>query len=327
MRGAEVRKRDSHARHGNEEMGMEIIQNTTEFWLDTKTAVAIGKFDGIHKGHALLLSHILARKEKGLKAAVFTFHPSASVFFGKGSAEEITTRREKRKQFEKMGIDILIEFPLNAQTAATPPEEFVKKYLARQMKTAYLAAGEDVTFGDRGRGNKELLEQLSKECGYQLHIIEKLYRGDRQISSTYVREEVEKGDMVVAKELLGRYYSFEGRVEEGSRLGRKLGMPTLNLYPEKEKLLPPKGVYYSRVVLEDKIYSGITNIGKKPTVNDTDAVDVETYLYDFDRNVYGKEIVTELLRFKRPEQKFSGVAELKAQMERDIAEGRAFHGI
>ena len=314
---------------------MEIIQNTTEFLLESQTgadggkaagsAVAIGKFDGVHKGHIRLLSHILERKAEGLKAVVFTFSPSASVFFGRGGAEEITTRQEKRKLFEKLGIDILIEFPLNERTAATPPEEFVRKYLVEQMHTAYLAAGADVTFGYKGQGNKELLLKLADPCGYQVRIIDKLYYGDREISSTYVREEVEKGDMPMAESLLGRYYSFEGRVEEGSRLGRKLGMPTLNLYPEKEKLLPPKGVYYSRVTLEGEVYAGITNIGRNPTVNDTEAVDVETYLYDFDRNVYGKEIVTELLQFKRPERRFAGVEELKAQMERDIAEGRIFH--
>ncbi len=108
---------------------MEIIADTTEFWLES-SAIAIGKFDGIHKGHTALLSHILKQKENGQKAVVFTFYPSASVFFGGGSTAEITTRQEKRKLFEKLGIDILIEFPLNAQTAATPPEEFVKKYQA-----------------------------------------------------------------------------------------------------------------------------------------------------------------------------------------------------
>ena len=112
---------------------MEIIADTTELWLEG-SAIAIGKFDRIHKGHTALLSHILKQKENGQKAVVFTFYPSASVFFGGGSTAEITTRQEKRKLFEKLGIDILIEFPLNAQTAATPPEEFVKKYLAEQTE-------------------------------------------------------------------------------------------------------------------------------------------------------------------------------------------------
>jgi len=304
---------------------MEIICNTTEFQIEKQTAVAIGKFDGIHKGHRELLSHILRQKEQGLLAVVFTFHPSAAVFFGQSPGEEITTRQEKRKLFEEMGVDVLIEFPLNQETAATKPEEFVKRYLAGQMRTAYLAAGEDITFGRRGEGNRELLERLSEVFDYRLDIIEKMRDGSREISSTYVREEVEKGHMETVRRLLGRYYSFEGKVEEGRKLGRRLGMPTLNLYPPKEKLLPPKGVYYAMVCTEEGRYPGITNIGSKPTVNNTDTVSVETYLYGFEGDMYGKEIVTELLQFKRPEHKFSDVSELKRQMEADIEAGRAFH--
>lgn len=304
---------------------MEIICNTTEFQIRERTAVAIGKFDGIHRGHQELLSHILEQKQRGLPAVVFTFYPSAAVFFGQSSAEEITTREEKRKLFEKIGVDILIEFPLNQETAATEPVEFVRRYLAGQMRTAYLAAGEDITFGRKGEGNRELLEHLSGTYGYRLKIIKKMREGSREISSTYVREEVEKGHMETVEKLLGRYYSFEGKVEEGRKLGRRLGMPTLNLYPPKEKLLPPKGVYYAVVCTEEGRYPGITNIGRKPTVNSTEAVSVETYLYDFEGDMYGKEIVTELLQFKRTEQKFADVSALKSQMEKDIEEGRIFH--
>lgn len=304
---------------------MRIIHDTTEFQIERAAAVAIGKFDGLHRGHQKLLSHILGKKEKGLLSVVFTFHPSAAVFFGQSAGEELTTRQEKRKFFEKMGVDVLIEFPLNKETAATGPQEFVGRYLAGQMRTAYLAAGEDITFGYRGQGNRALLEKLSGVFGYEVKVIEKMREGSREISSTYVREEVEKGHMDMVKRLLGRYYSFEGTVEEGRKLGRRLGMPTINLYPPKEKLLPPKGVYFSRVYVQEAEYPGITNIGRKPTVNDTDAVSVETYLYDFQGDMYGKEIVTELLQFKRPEQKFPDVEALKAQMEADIRQGQAFH--
>lgn len=304
---------------------MKIIHDTTEFQIRGKAAVAIGKFDGLHKGHKELLSYIIEQKKKGLLAVVFTFHPSAAVFFAQSPAEEITTREEKRELFAKMGVDILIEFPLNKETAATEPEEFVKRYLVRQMRTAYLAAGGDITFGYKGQGNRALLEKLSGVYGYEVKIIEKMMEGSREISSTYVREEVEKGHMDTVRRLLGRYYCFEGVVEEGRKLGRRLGMPTINLYPPKEKLLPPKGVYYSKVYTRQGEYPGITNIGKKPTVNDSETVSVETYLYDFEGNMYGEKIVTELLQFKRPEQKFPDVEALKAQMETDIMEGAAFH--
>lgn len=304
---------------------MKIIHDTTEFYIEQESAVAIGKFDGIHKGHIQLLSHILEQRKHGRKAVVFTFYPSASVFFGQGPSAELTTRYEKRKLFEDMGIDVLIEFPLNRETAATEPEIFVKKILVEQMHAVYIAAGEDLSFGYKGSGNKELLIGMAQSLGYEVEIINKIFYEEREISSTFVREAVEGGDMILAYQLLGRYYSFEGKVQEGNRLGRRLGMPTLNLYPVTEKLLPPKGVYYSRVLYDNCVYPGITNIGYKPTVNTVKEISVETYLYDFDRDMYGKQIVTELLQFKRPEQKFENVQELKNQMERDIAEGRQFH--
>ncbi len=306
---------------------MQIIHDTTEFHIEEQTAAAIGKFDGIHKGHEKLLSCILKKKEEGMKAVVFTFHPSAAVFFGQARGGELTTREEKRSYFEKLGIDILIEFPLNKHTAATLPEDFVKEILLEKMNVKYIAAGDDLSFGYQGRGDSVLLKKMSGEFGFQVQIIDKVFCKEREISSSYVREMVEKGDMLKVRELLGRYYSFEGQVEQGNRLGRRLGMPTINLYPKKEKLLPPKGVYYSRLFFEGGTYPGITNIGWKPTVNDNHVVSVETYLYDFDRDIYGKEIVTELLQFKRPEQKFQDVEHLRDQMQRDIAEGRIFHGI
>ena len=215
---------------------MKIICDTTEFQMEQKSAVAIGKFDGVHRGHMELLSHIIQMKKKKMAAVVFTFHPSAAVFFGQSKEAELTTRYEKRQLFESMGVDVLVEFPLNKETAATSPEEFVEKILARQMQAGYIAAGADVSFGYKGLGNKELLIRMAGQLDYQVEIINKVYEEAREISSTYVREEVEKGDMEKTARLLGRFYSFEGQVERGNRLGRKLGMPTLNLYPERVPL-------------------------------------------------------------------------------------------
>ena len=166
---------------------------------------------------------------------------------------------------------------------------------------------------------------MADTFGYEVDIVDKIRKDGREISSSYVREEIEQGHMEMAAELLGSAYEVSGVVEEGKRLGRRLGMPTLNLYPEKDKLLPPRGVYYSMVFWDGREYPGITNIGYKPTVNDTPLISVETYLYDFKEDMYGKEIRTALLHFKRPEQRFGSVEELKAQMEKDIAAGRIYH--
>ena len=140
---------------------MEIIAGTTDFYLEKDTAVAIGKFDGVHLGHRRLLEEILNKKKNGLAACVFTFDPTPAVLFGLSDGKELTTREEKRRLFEHLGIDILIEFPLTKETAATEPERFVTEILAKQMNTRFVAAGEDLSFGKNGAGNAELRENGS----------------------------------------------------------------------------------------------------------------------------------------------------------------------
>lgn len=302
---------------------MHIIENTTEFQLDRPGAIAIGKFDGIHLGHQRLIQKIIEQKAKGYLATVFTFDTSAAAFFG-GEEKELTTRVEKRTVFEKMGVDVLIEFPLNRETAATEPVDFVQKYLVSQMQAAYICAGTDLSFGRKGAGNYELLQQYADSCGYQVELIEKVRMDGEEVSSTRVREAVRTGQMETAARMLGTPYSVSGTVEHGRRLGRTLGMPTANLLPEQDKLLPPNGVYYSKVLMGGRIYRSITNIGCKPTVSENHIMGVETYLYDFAGDIYGKDITVQLLAFRRPEMKFDGVDSLKAQMQKDIAAGQIF---
>lgn len=306
---------------------MQIIERQTDFQLNMPSAVAIGKFDGIHRGHQSLLQHILEQKNHGLQAVVFTFEPSPAVLFSGVTLPELTTGKEKRGIFEKLGVDVLIEFPLDFTTAAIEPEQFIERVLVGQMKTAYIAAGADLSFGKKGRGNAELLEKFAGQFGYRTEIIEKVCSEGIEISSSYVREVVKSGDMERAERLIGEAYSVCGVVAHGKKLGRRLGMPTVNLLPEKEKLLPPYGVYFSEVSVGERVYKGITNIGCKPTVNDEKQVGVETYLYDFAQDIYGKEITVRLFSFHRPERKFESVDALKRQMADDIARGRYYvHG-
>ena len=318
-------KTDNGERKGEDIM--QIISGCTDFKLTEKSAVAIGKFDGIHIGHKVLLLHLMEQKKQGLKSVVFTFYPSAASFFGKAGEAELTPLSEKRAYFEMLGVDILIEFPLNKDTAAIPADMFIEEILVKKMNTAYIAAGTDLSFGAGGKGDGRLLYEMSRKLGYKVEIIDKILFENREISSSYVREAVEQGDMKTAALLLGRMYGIMGTVERGKRLGRKLGMPTLNIYPEKDKLLPPRGVYYSTVNCSGREYKAITNIGSRPTVNDTDAISVETFLYEYEGDLYGEEITVAFAEFKRAEKKFESVEALKAQMERDVAEGRAYHGL
>lgn len=304
---------------------MQVISGTTDFQLFDKSAVAMGKFDGIHLGHQELINRILAWKNKGISAVIFTFDPSPEVFFGQQESKTLMTAEEKRSSFEKLGIDVLIEFPLNKETAATEPERFVTEYLVRKLQAAVIAAGTDLSFGNRGAGNAGMLCRMAKENGYEVEIIEKVSLDGEEISSTAVRKAVSAGNMEKAAALLGAPYQISGVVVSGRQLGRTIGMPTVNLLPAQEKLLPPRGVYYSYVQAAGKWYPGISNIGYKPTVSSRQSIGVETYLYHYDGNLYDEEITVRLLHFKRAELKFDSVESLKTQMQRDMQEGMTFH--
>lgn len=304
---------------------MEIITDLRKCELHMETAVAIGKFDGLHRGHRRLLQEILNKKKEGLKACVFTFDPSPAVFFGLADGKELMTKEEKRKALCDMGVDVLVEYPMNTQNAAVSPYNFVKDLLIDSLHVKFIAAGTDVSFGDKGAGNAQLLEECSKALNYELKLIDKVMLEGTEISSSLVRKQVEAGNMEYVTKLLGVPYNVSGEVKHGRALGRKLGMPTMNLLPSKEKLLPPLGVYYSKVSYEGKVYPAISNVGYKPTVSQEAVLGVETYLYYFDKEIYGEDISVSLLAFKRPEMRFESVEELKAQMEQDILDGKEYH--
>lgn len=302
---------------------MKIIEGTTDFILSGKTAIAIGKFDGIHLGHKKLLSQLLLQKAQGLLATVFTFDVQEAAFLG-GEEKELTTKAEKRAAFAALGIDVLIEFPLNKETAATAPEDFVQTYLGERMRAAYICAGPDLSFGKGGAGGFALLSRHADRLGYRAQRIEKIRVDGEEVSSTRVREAVRLGRMEEAGRMLGRPYSAGGIVEHGRQLGRMLGMPTANLLPEEKKLLPPSGVYYTRVHIDgmDESYRAVSNVGCKPTVSDENRVGIETYLYDFTGDLYGRKMNVEFLKFRRPEHKFDSVEALKTQIAADIEAGR-----
>lgn len=305
-------------------VSLEIIAGTSDFYLERETAAAIGKFDGVHIGHRRLLEEILNRKKDGLAACVFTFDPAPAVFFGVSDGKELTTREEKRMLFERMGVDILIEFPMTPVTAAMTPEDFVREVLTERMEARFLAAGSDLSFGAKGVGNAALLQSMGPSLGFDTKIIDKICVDGREVSSTYVREQVEAGNMELVERLLGMPYPVAGKVVSGRRLGRTLGFPTVNLIPEENKLLPPNGVYFSEVSLCRKRYRAISNVGYKPTVTEERILGVESYLYDFDREIYGEDVEVHLLGFRRPEKRFDSVEALREQLREDIAAGAQY---
>ncbi|MBR4719703.1 MAG: bifunctional riboflavin kinase/FAD synthetase [Lachnospiraceae bacterium] len=306
---------------------MKIISDTIDFHIDADTVITIGKFDGIHKGHAEIFKRMLKYRERGLKLTVFTFDiPVGSLLSGKES-RVITTRIEKRRIFEKLGADYLIEFPFNEKTASISAETFIDDFLVGSLNMKAIVMGSDCRFGHRGLGDGEMLKRYAHNYGYEVEITDKLKSRELTISSTAIRNYIENGDIVRANEMLLNPFFFYGEVVHGRAVGRTLGMPTVNIVPVEDKLLPPNGVYFSKAEYDGVCYDSITNIGRKPTVAGSNSapVGIETYLYDFDMQIYGEELMVSLYEFLRPEYRFDSLDALKEQLQYDVAQGEKWH--
>lgn len=305
---------------------MQIINDISSFSLQKKSAVAIGKFDGIHIGHQALLEKIQKKQQEGMTAIVFTFSPSPEEFFRGISLPVIDTTEEKRENFRRMGIDILIEYPLTKESASISPENFMQNILLEKLHAGYVVSGTDLSFGDKGRGNAKMLSDFAVEHSFIYEEIDKVCVDGKVVSSSAVRGAVEAGDMETVSRMLGRAYRIEGEVVHGRALGRTIQMPTVNIIPQRQKLLPPNGVYATVSVFDNRYFTGITNIGCKPTVSMKNEIGVETHLFDFDEDIYGKNIVTNILHFMRPEIHFEGLDALMEQLRKDELTGKAYLG-
>ena len=303
---------------------MYIINEIKPLPIIGRSAVAIGKFDGIHIGHQALFEKIQEQKEQKLTVVVFTFEPSPEELFKGIKLPSIDTISEKRNNFAAMGVDYLIEYPLTKETAAISPEDFMEKILKNNLRAGYIVSGTDLSFGDKGKGNAKMLSAFCKENDIEYEMIDKICLDKVEVSSTAVREAIAKGDMELASRMLGRNYCITGKVVYGKQLGRTMQMPTLNIVPGTDKLLPPNGVYVTKSVVEGKEYFGMTNVGCKPTVSSENRIGVETHLFGFDMDMYGKEIKTEFICYMRPEQKFESKDALMNQLFADKERAMAY---
>lgn len=300
---------------------MEYIRGTTEFQIGEPTVLSLGKFDGLHMGHQLLMEEMHKKQHLGYRTAIFTFDiPPKSLVEGK-TGQVLTTNREKEYVFSRNGIDYLIEYPFSPGMRSMEPEVFLDM-LASKVHIAWVVAGRDFHFGHNRRGDYRLLIEKGPDFGFEASIVEKMQYHGRDISSTCIREQLQKGNIALANRLLGYEYFVLGEVVHGRRLGRELGIPTINQIPPQEKLLPPFGVYVSRVVLDGKSYGGITNVGRKPTIEGENPIGVETHIFDFAGDVYGREIEVQFLQHLRPEQRFESVDALADEMRRNIQQGK-----
>ncbi|MBO5302442.1 MAG: bifunctional riboflavin kinase/FAD synthetase [Lachnospiraceae bacterium] len=301
---------------------MKYIKNTTEFQITEPTVISLGKFDGIHRGHECLMNYLAAKRKQGLKTVIFTFDiPPKQQVEEAYETKVLTTNDEKMHLFEQHGIDYLIECPFTPEIMHMEAEAFVEM-IAKRLQVKDIVVGTDFRFGHNRKGDYQLLQQLAPVYGYDVEVVEKVQDSGRDISSTFIREEIFAGHIEKANDLLGYDYFVQGIVVHGNKIGRTLQMPTANLVPLPEKLLPPFGVYVSRTWIDGKCYGGISNVGCKPTIEGKNPVGVETNLFDFDADIYGKEIKVEFLKPVRKEMKFHSLEELKTQMQKDVAYGK-----
>ena len=300
---------------------MKIINDTLDFSVSENTAITLGKFDGIHKGHQKLMHQILEKKASGLKSVVFTFgQMPGTVFYGKGRT--ILTRIERQNHLEKMGIDYMIECPFVPEIIQMEPERFIEEILVKQLHVKYIAVGPDFRFGHNRKGGCSLLKRMASVYGYEVEVFDKECFDEKVISSTYVRHMLETGEMETVKNLLGYPYYVSGTVVHGHAIGRKLGIPTINLIPDDEKMLPPNGVYLTKTLFAQGERFGITNIGVKPTISGEEAKGIETHLFDFDGDLYDEELIVEFYAYNRGEKRFESLESLKEQLSKDVAWGK-----
>ncbi len=305
---------------------MQYIKGLSQYESDRASAVTFGKFDGLHKGHQKLVRKVqeLSGQHKvNSIVCAFDMHP---LWKDKGIVPQTIMDKKDRYQHLEGQVDVLVDCLFTQEFSEMDAEEFVDRIICGLFHAEYVVVGTDFRFGHEKKGDIHLLADYASDYGYQLFVIEKERYKDRIISSTYIKEVLRQGDVETAARMLGYPYAVDGVVEHGKRLGRTLGFPTVNLHWPEEKIAPPNGVYFSHIQVDGNCYHGISNIGVKPTVSSENRLLVESYLFDYNGDAYGKEIKVELLQFRRPEQKFESVQELKAVVDQDIAAGQEFFG-
>lgn len=296
---------------------MQYLTEISAYQSEKRSAVTLGKFECLHRGHQMLVDRVKALSDENTRSIVCAFD------MGKDS---LLTNEERRARLEGE-VDCLIECPFTKEIREMEAEQFIRRILVDTMHVKDVIVGTDFRFGYEVRGDAKMLQKYAGQYGYRVEVIEKKKYHEREISSTYVRELLRDGNVKLAARLLGYTYSTEGIVEHGKHLGRTLGFPTMNVAWAEQKIAPRYGVYACETVIGGKIYPAIGNVGVKPTVSKIPRFLTEVYVFGYEGDAYGKRIQIRFLDFERPEMRFDSVEELKHQVDMDILYGREYFNI
>ncbi len=279
--------------------------------------VVLGNFDGIHRGHQQLIH--LGRQiadQNDEELAVFTFYPQIHQVLDPAFCY-LLSEQQKLERFGNLRVDVVETVPFDENIATLSPEEFVKTILAEKLRARHIVVGFNYSFGHKGAGNPQLLQELAEKYQIAVTVMEPYQLDGELVCSTAIRQALRDGNVEQANHLLGYTYSIEGPVVHGNQIGRTIGFPTANIQPQEGILLPGNGVYAALTTVDGKVYPGILNIGLRPTIERSTGVNIEVNLFGFDDDIYGKTIRTELHYFLRSEKKFENLDALKAQLQQD----------
>jgi riboflavin kinase/FMN adenylyltransferase len=284
-----------------------------------RSVITLGNFDGIHLGHQELVRMVIRRaRETGAVGMVVTFRPHPlKILAPEKCPPLISIYEEKIRLFEKLGIDVLVKIPFTMEFSAMTPEDFVKNVLCDTLGAKEIFVGYNYRFGKGRKGTVQTLRQLGAQYGFVVKEVGQISLDGEVISSTKIRDLLKSGDVEHAARLLGRTYAITGIVVRGDGRGKGLGFPTANIAP-KHAIVPSDGVYAVRLLVRDRLYDGIANIGLRPTFNKK-VLAIEVHVFDFNEDVYGEDISLYFIRKIREEEKFRSAEALVDQIRSDIA--------
>lgn len=303
---------------------MEVFDDLSDVKKDKNTVVTIGTFDGIHLGHKKILQEVTRKTSLyNGRNFVVTFDPHPRTVVSKGDdIKLLNTLDEKKDILKESGIQNLLVIKFTKEFSQLSSEEFFNKYIVEGTGIKEVVIGYDHHFGKGRDGDKSTLEELGREYNFSVTSVDAVSIDGITVSSTKIRKALDEGDIKLARLLLGKYYSFSGEVIKGDRRGRELGFPTANIkLNDGKKLLPFIGIYAVELLLENEKHFGLMSIGKRPTFYNDGSVTTEVYIYDFDKNIYGKTVTVNIIERIRGEEKYSSVEELVKQMNKDKEAG------
>ncbi len=303
-----------------------MIITTVEENITTPTTIALGNFDGIHRGHQAVMRPVLNYPQNDLCKSVVSFDPHPREFFSGQKMTLLTPQAEKASYLKQLGFQQLILIPFNQALAKLSPQDFIQEILLAKIKAQIISIGEDFHFGYQRKGNAEQLKEITARFNTKTYINSLFeYEDNNQksvrVSSSLIRKALENGNVQHANLMLGRSYLLQGKVIQGQQLGRTIGFPTANLSLPNDKYLPCNGVYAVQVDYQNKILPAVMNIGLRPTVSGHSRT-VEVHILDWAGDLYNQNLKVSLQEFLRPEQKFPSLSDLKQQISLDCQQAK-----